>query len=281
MGVQQSDQYCEVYDKFMDQYDQGKSVSEITKDILSHFSKEFNEDDGIMHDVYFALAKAEWMCCEQSQTVLNRVGTIISNDLNLGFYRELGSTESDLTLRRKKLNQFWTSLQNPKPGPRRRCPPPKERELPSVSTGDCLAYKFEDGFRIAIILDRYKRQGWKEQVLVCVLKEKYSSFDIEYLDESVGYVNAHFADEFLPKSKIKKISKLVLPENSAAQFFGPTKIGMGLKKHMFRPFTKTFEIKLSELIRQLDSERIDPNQFEYLYRGFGGVAEVWNNDRSV
>lgn len=278
MGIHQSDEYCEAYDKFMDQYDNGKSVSEISKGILSHFLKEFDNNDGIMHDVYFALAKAEWMCCEQSETILNQVGTIISSDLNLDFLRDLGATESDLTFRKKKLNQFWTSLLKPKHAPRRRCPPPKERELPSVYTGDCLAYKFEDGFRIAIILDRYQSQGWREQVLVCVLKDEYYSFDIEFLDEHIEYVNAYNGDEFLAKSKIRKISKLTLPKNIAAQFFGSTKIGLGSKNHFYKSFTKTVEITLSELIRQVTSERVDPNQYDYLYRDYGSVAEVWNND---
>ena len=281
MSVQQSDQFCEVYDKFMDQYNTGKPVSEITKDILSNFLNQFDDNDGIMHDVYFALAKAEWMCCEQSEIILNRVRTIISYDHNLEFYKDLGATKSDLALRKKKLNQFWESLQNPRKAPKRRCRPPKDKELPSVNPGDCLAYKFEDGFRIAIILDRYKRQGWREQVLVCVLREKFSSFEIAYLDERVGYVNAYIAEEFLPKSKIKKITKLMLPENIATKFFGPTKLGMGLKKHLYNSFTMTFEITLSELIRQLDSEKVDPSQFEYLYRGYGRVIEVRGNDRSV
>lgn len=62
-----------------------KSVSDISKEILAQYHEEFDDDDGILHDVYFALAKAEWMCCEQSVIILRRVKEIIESDANLEF----------------------------------------------------------------------------------------------------------------------------------------------------------------------------------------------------
>ena len=50
---------------------------------LAQYHKEFDDKDGIMHDVYFALAKAEWMCCEQSKDILKRVGEIIASQANI------------------------------------------------------------------------------------------------------------------------------------------------------------------------------------------------------
>ena len=43
------------------------------------------DDDGVMHDVYFTIAKAEWMCCEQLEIALNRVKEIIETGLNIKF----------------------------------------------------------------------------------------------------------------------------------------------------------------------------------------------------
>ena len=80
MGLTQNDEFCEVYENFMREYNNGEEVSKITSDILEEYHKEFDDKDGIMHDVYFALAKAEWMCCAQSELILNRVNTIIEND---------------------------------------------------------------------------------------------------------------------------------------------------------------------------------------------------------
>ena len=83
MGMAQSDEFCENYDNFMEEYDNGKAVAEITADILAKYHAEFADDDGVMHDIYFALAKAEWMCCEQSELVLRRVREIIESGANV------------------------------------------------------------------------------------------------------------------------------------------------------------------------------------------------------
>ncbi|MBQ4562958.1 MAG: hypothetical protein IJA58_00595 [Lachnospiraceae bacterium] len=77
MGLTQSDEFCEIYDKFMEEYNEGEEVEKITAKILAEYHEEFDDNDGVMHDVYFALAKAEWMCCAQSKSILNRVEQII------------------------------------------------------------------------------------------------------------------------------------------------------------------------------------------------------------
>ena len=73
MGMTQSDQFMETYETFMDEYNEGAAVPNITKKILEQYLKDFSADDPILHDVWFGLAKAEWMCCEQSEEVLTRV----------------------------------------------------------------------------------------------------------------------------------------------------------------------------------------------------------------
>ena len=77
-GISQSDTYCETYEKFMEAYDKGKPVSQITQDILAEWFEEFEENDGVLHDVYFALGKAEWMCGGVSDTILQRIIKIIA-----------------------------------------------------------------------------------------------------------------------------------------------------------------------------------------------------------
>ena len=125
MGMAQTDEFCEVYEQFMESYDDGKSVQEITQNILDDYHRDFPDDNGILHDVYFALAKAEWMCCQQSAVVLNKVKTIIDSGANLLFYSELGAKQSDLKIRQKNLIKFWTMLQTPRATPRKRKTKPK------------------------------------------------------------------------------------------------------------------------------------------------------------
>lgn len=89
MGIAQSDEYCEIYERFMEAYDAGKPVADITKDILDEYLEEFEEDDGVLHDVYLALGKAEWMCGGVSDALLKRITQIIQNDEDLKFRQEL------------------------------------------------------------------------------------------------------------------------------------------------------------------------------------------------
>ena len=59
MGMTQSDEFCEIYSRFMEEYDRGEDPIAIKKEILSEYLAQFDEEDGVLHDVYFAIAKAE------------------------------------------------------------------------------------------------------------------------------------------------------------------------------------------------------------------------------
>ena len=155
MGITQSDEFCEVYDRFLEEYDQGKSVAEIAEAILSEYLSEFDKNDGVLHDVYFAIAKAEWMCTEQSKKTLDKVQHIIDNDLNIAFYRELGATKSDLQLRYKNLQKFWETLQIPRKSPRKRNIP-KNEQLSSLPKGTVFWYRVKSDIYGAIVLDVIK-----------------------------------------------------------------------------------------------------------------------------
>lgn len=165
MGITQSDEYCEVYDRFMEEYDEGRPVSDITKEILEEYLDEFEEDDGVLHDVYFALSKAEWMCGGISPAIYNRICHIIKNDQNIVFLRELGAREADLKVRKKNLEKFMNSLGTPRAKAKKRKIPeekyvPRKKQvfpaLPNVKVGDVLAYKCGKGYRIFAIVRREK-----------------------------------------------------------------------------------------------------------------------------
>ena len=132
MGMTQSDQFMETYETFMDEYNEGAAVPNITKKILEQYLKDFSADDPILHDVWFGLAKAEWMCCEQSEEVLTRVREIIESGANLDFYRESGANNQDLKTRKRNLDAFWRTISTPRAKPRKRTPEPKAKQLPPL-----------------------------------------------------------------------------------------------------------------------------------------------------
>lgn len=257
MGLNQSDEYCEVYEDFMESYDKGKAVSEICEEILSRYFKDFGKDDPILHDVYFALAKAGWMCCEQSPEILERVKAIIESGANLEFYRELGADDRDLALRQKKLRAFWDSLQTPRAKPRKRHPAPHERELPDLAAGDMLVYKAPQGQRVLIVLERI---GWptffEDQLFCCVLQRTFARQELSSMDplrEKIGLISAFYAREFLTPSSYRKIGTVSVPEGLYAKLYptawnGQTLLLEGRKKDFQRDYAPLEELALGQLL---------------------------------
>ena len=253
MGLTQSDEFCEIYEKFMEEYDSGKSVADISNEILEQYHEEFDDTDGVMHDVYFALAKAEWMCCEQSESILQRVKEIINSDANIEFYRELEANEKDLKLRKKKLLAFYESLQTPRKKPRKRYVnyDDLEKPFPPMELGDCYAYKYDTGKRIVVILDWVRRPGWKEQVFCIVLKNTYPSSEVKkinYLEQDVGHIGCYIGTEFLGKSKLQKVGTIAVPVDAQKQILGDNIMLLGLKKDFKADFTSSLSLKLYELL---------------------------------
>lgn len=258
MGLTQSDEFCDVYEQFMEEYNHGMAVSDISKEIIAQYHEEFDDTDGNMHDVYFALAKAEWMCCEQSSFILQRVKEIIESGANLYFYEELGADTKDLKLRKKKLSAFYESLQIPRKKPRKRYVDydAYEKPFPPMDIGDCFAYKYGEGKRIAVILDWVKLPGWKEQVFCCILKNTYKSSEvkkIDLLEEAVGHIGCYIGTEFLGKSTIQKIGAISVPVGAKNQILGADAIVLGSKEDFKTDYSTVPFMKLSKL---LETKRI-------------------------
>ncbi|MBQ8056770.1 MAG: hypothetical protein IJ275_00365 [Ruminococcus sp.] len=171
MGITQSDEYCEIYERFMDEYEQGKPIADIKKDILNEYSEEFNEDDSIFHDVYFALGKAEWMCGGISNEVFEKISHIIKSGENIAFYRELGATEKDLKLRKKNLDKFLASISVARGKIKKRKTPVdkyvkiRKQELPDFRCGDVFAYEIQGKYRVLCFVD--KGQFFETEALYC------------------------------------------------------------------------------------------------------------------
>lgn len=161
MGITQSDEFQEVYDRFLEEYDQGKDVSAIKKDIFEDYLMQFDADDAVLHDVYFAIGKAEWMCGGISAEILDKIAKIIETGDNIAFLRELEASEKDLRLRKKNLESFLFKLSTPRSTARKRRTPPEKYtapapkpKLPLFKKGDIFAYKVKDKYRILCFISR-------------------------------------------------------------------------------------------------------------------------------
>lgn len=265
LGIAQSDEFCECYDDFMDEYDNGKAVSEITAAILAEYRDEFDDDDGVMHDIYFALAKAEWMCCEQSEFILNRVKEIIESGANIEFFRELEATESDLKVRRKNLEKFLDMLLVPREQPRKRkrTAPAPEKSFSPLEIGDCFAYKFDTGYRVMCILERFKPWVEKEQVTVTIFHKVYSASELKTVDfhqEETGCLFTVSARDFLGASVIKKVSHITVSQKKRARLLGVSSFMYGDKQSFRSEIKQSLGVSLNEFLYHCEenpSELID------------------------
>ena len=249
MGMAQSDEFCEIYDRFMDRYNNGDEVPAISEDILKEYHNEFSVDDGVMHDVYFALAKAEWMCCAQSKKILDRVKEIIESGANIRFYHELEATEKDLKVRQKNLEKFWISLQTPRAKPRLRRIDPLDRvkELPPVQPGECYAYKHEGGYRILVVLDRFKEPHLLEQICVCVLKNTFPTRQADVENEMIAYIANYIGVEFLGKSALYKLPSIDVPVDFGKQIPLHYLSWYGYKKQFHKEPLPALNVSIADL----------------------------------
>jgi len=253
MGLAQSDEFMDIYEKFMNEYDNGRKVHEISSELLDGYRKEFDDDDGVLHDVYFALAKAEWMCCEQSEEILKKVREIIESGANIDFYRELEATERDLKVRRKNLEKFLKMLLVPreKPRKRKRNSPEVEKTFPDFEMGDCFAYKYEDGYRVMIVLDRFKLQDQKEMVMVAIFNSTYSAEELKttaFEKEEFGKLFTVIASDFLGKSSIKKTAHIDVPKKRKSRLLGSCGRMYGDKKTFRSEITDPLSLNAEEFL---------------------------------
>ena len=235
MGMTQTDESYEVYEEFMDSYNEGKEPAEISAAILAEYHEEFSDDDGIMHDVYFALAKAEWMCCAQSESVLKRVQEIIDSGANIAFYRELEASEKDLKLRQKKLQAFWDSLQTPRAKPRQRRinPLDREAELPPMEVGECYRYKYKDGYRVFVVLGFIRLENCPDEVQCGLFKKTYTAAELkttDFLLEPLRLVANYSGEDLLAACYLEKFGTIPISKNRYRSFLSSNALIIGQKR---------------------------------------------------
>ena len=205
MGITQSDEYADVYDRFMEEYDEGKPLPDIKQDILEDYLMEFEEDDGILHDVYFAIGKAEWMCGGISEDMFGKISHIIASGANIAFLRELEASERDLKQRQKNLEKFLRTLSVPRAKAKKRKIPTeryvKKPKLPQFRPGDVFAYEFNGKYRLFCLITREKYLN--TQAAFCYLWTRL--FDqiptIDELTEEAIIPLGRFTAEGFPKAE--------------------------------------------------------------------------------
>lgn len=141
-GLSSNDTYPEIYTQFVDLYNDGLSVSEITKSLIDENQETINiEEDA--PNFWYAIANAQWECKALDREVFLKVENIIDSGKDIKIWKELDASPADLKTREKVLKKFLSKLRTEKDEPRKRT---KKKLYNSIfKKGDCLVYKMDNG----------------------------------------------------------------------------------------------------------------------------------------
>lgn len=272
MGITQTDEYCEVYERFMEEYDEGKPVADITKDIFDEYLEQFEPDDEVLHDVYFALGKAEWMCGGISESIFKRISQIVENGENISFYRELEATEKDLKLRKKNLEKFLGGLSVPRGKIRKRKIPvekytPKSSAyvpLPEIQEGDVFVYEHNGKYRVFAIVERNIYTSLGQIAFVYAWRKSFEEIPTmeRLMKEHVLPLGWFKGETFPDMEKLTFVENVPLLKNIACTYPGviskdwkPATWALAKEEHLVEEYPAALCLTLEEVFAKINQLR--------------------------
>ena len=150
-GLTSNDTFADVYGEFMELFNEGQDVKQITSRLLLTNKDLFNSKED-SNNFWFAIAKGQWECNSLDPDVYERVKNIIDSKKDLEVWRELGAEGKAIKQRDKVLEKFLVQLSVEKAKPKSR---KKKKVLnPIFEKGDCLIFKLLNGnFGAAVVLE--------------------------------------------------------------------------------------------------------------------------------
>lgn len=141
-AIKSNDTFMDIYDQFFDLYSKGEEPDIISKKIIEE-NREILEIDEDEHNLWFALALAQWETKSLAPDILSKVEEIIVSKANLKVWSELDASEQDIKKRGVVLEKFLDKIKSEKINAKAR----KKIKIktPIFATGDCLVFKMENG----------------------------------------------------------------------------------------------------------------------------------------
>ncbi len=141
-GISSNDSYADIYYEFIDLYNQGHSINEITQHLINENQDLINTPEDA-NDFWFAIATGQWECKALSKEILETVEQIIQSGDDIQIWKAKDASPKDLKAREKVLVKFLAKLKIEKDKPRKRI---KKKLYSSIfRKGDCLTFKMDNG----------------------------------------------------------------------------------------------------------------------------------------
>lgn len=141
-AIKDNDAFADVYDEFFDLYNKGEEPETISKKIIEG-NWEILEIEEEKHNLWFALALAQWETKSLDTKVLSTVEEIVTSGADLKIWLELGANEQDIKKRKIALDKFLEKIKSERPKAKAR--KRTKAKTPIFSNGDCLIFKMKNG----------------------------------------------------------------------------------------------------------------------------------------
>ena len=113
------DAFCDVYEFFVDLYNQGASSEEASSRLQKEMSSYFSDSDD-RYESYLALAFAQWETQHEDINVIGEVERFIATGESLENWSERGGDETLIGKRREALIAFLCKISKPRASRKRR-----------------------------------------------------------------------------------------------------------------------------------------------------------------
>lgn len=169
-SISSNDTYTDIHAEFMDLYNGGLKVSEISKKLISENQDLINDYES-KNNFWFALAMAQWECKSLDKNILDKVKIIVDSGEDIKLWEELGAEQKDVKIRKNVLQKFIEKISIEKPKARNR----KKKILRDsiFETGDCLTFKLINGnYGGAVVLSSEKQTEFGLNLIVTTTIDK-------------------------------------------------------------------------------------------------------------
>jgi len=212
-AISSNDTYADIYGEFFDLYNDGLSVDEVSKKLISENEDMINDPEDA-NNFWFALAKAQWECKQPDKDIFEKVRQIIETGQDLEVWRELEADEKDIEKRKLVLDKFLADLQTERPKAKAR--KKKIIRQPVFEKGDCLTFKLEDGnYSGAVVLEAVRDTEYAHNLIASTrinqpnkpVKKDFENAEVLILNYT-NYDNTPNVLWYLP-FKYKEIAHLI------------------------------------------------------------------------
>lgn len=165
----------DVYDEFMEMYDDGLHLGEIRLELEKAYLPLEDDEEAVF---YLALAKAQWECKGLDEDIFAKITEIVESETGMESWKAQG--EAMYKKRLKVIKDFLNKLTTIKEKPRTRRRITKAEAV--FEPGDCLTFKLQDGtFGGALVIGKdnsHKTEGFNIIALLDLKSLERPSVDL-------------------------------------------------------------------------------------------------------